>query len=118
MRSLVTPAIAMRFCRLRSPLTIWIARRGTRSASAKDAIVALAQFLLADELERVAQRRDARLDRRLDVPALQLEAVDFALDVLQAGLRFLEEQIRSTLGFTQEALAVRFRGADDAFRLG
>src|ERR1051326_7209725 len=154
--SLVTPEIATRFRRPRSPLTIRTARRGRRSEAARKSmrasfaapstggaatrttnapprspaasvffargttriaisrlsnhlarrrrvggggleldlldeartvqdhpLFALARFLLADELERVAQRLDARLVRYLDVLALELEAVDLALDVLQ-----------------------------------
>ena len=72
----------------------------------QDLVVALARFLLAHEVERVAQRRDVGFDRGLDVLALQLEAVDLALDVLEARLRLLEQQIGAA-----------FRLADDAPRL-
>src|SRR5207248_868341 len=81
----------------------------------QDPLLALARFLLADELERVAQRLDARLDRRLDVLALELEAVDLALDVLEPRLRFLEQQLRSALGLAHDALRVGVgRGHDPA----
>ena len=74
---------------------------GVRDASARaamqDLVVALARFLLADEFERVAQRLDGRLDRGFDVLALQLEAVDLALDVFEPRLRLLEQQLRARL---------------------
>src|SRR5205814_2051840 len=56
----------------------------------QDPIVALARFLLLHELERVAQRLDARFDRDLDVLAFQLQTIDFALDVYDSRLRLIE----------------------------
>ena len=70
----------------------------------QDLVLALSRFLLANELERVAQRLDGRFDRGLDVAALQLEAVDLALDVLDARLCLFEQQIRPPLGLADDAL--------------
>ena len=61
----------------------------------KHAFFTLVHFLLVDELERVAQALDGRLDRRLDVLAFELQAIDATLDVLEPRLRFLEQQVRT-----------------------
>src|ERR1700736_6308654 len=71
-------------------------------AMEEDLVVALPGFLVADEFERVAQRLNRGLDRDLDVLALQLHSVDFALDVLEARLRPVEKQIRPTLGVVDD----------------
>ena len=60
-------------------------------------LVSLVRFLFADELQRVAQALDGRLDGGLDVLALQLQAVDAALNVFEPGLGFFEQQIRAAL---------------------
>src|SRR5262249_20022151 len=65
-------------------------------------------ILLAHEIERVAQRLDRRFDRGFRVFALQLEAVDFALHVLDAQLRFVEEDRRTILCRTDEASCLFF----------
>ena len=70
----------------------------------QDLFLALARFLLADELERVPQRLDRRLERRLDVLAFQLEAVDLALDVFEPRLRLLEQQVGAALGVADDPL--------------
>jgi len=93
-------------------------RFGMPRTMQQDAVIALPQFLLADELERVAQGRDARLDRGLHVLAFQLQAVDFALNVLEARLRFLEQQIGARLGLARDALRFGFRRRDDARGFG
>ncbi len=68
----------------------------------QDLVVALARFLLADELERVAQRGDVGFDRCLDVLALQLEAVDLALDILDPRLRLREEKLGAAFGLAND----------------
>ena len=68
----------------------------------QDLVLPLARFLLADELEGVLERRDRRLNRRLGVPALELEAVDFALDVLEPRLRLFQQQIRAPFGLPDD----------------
>src|SRR6185295_1457099 len=68
----------------------------------QDLVLALAHLLLADELERVPQRRDRRFDRRLGVSSLELEAVDLALDVFEARLRLLQQQIGSPFGLADD----------------
>src|SRR4051812_2949560 len=52
----------------------------------EDLFVAVAQVLLAHELERVVQRLNGRFDGDLDVLAFELQAVDLALDVLEPRL--------------------------------
>src|SRR5262245_26467151 len=78
--------------------------RRSRRQGVEDAIVAVARVLLAHELERVAERLDRRFDRRLDVAALQLEAVDLALDVGEPRLGLVEGQLGSALRLAQNAL--------------
>ena len=73
-------------------------------AMEQNLVLALARLLLTNELQRVAQSLDRRLDRRFDVAALQLEAVDLPLDVLETRLRLLEQQIRPPLGLTDDAV--------------
>src|SRR3954463_12055681 len=79
--------------------------RGVDQARAveQDAVVALALFLLAHELQRVLQRRNRRLDRRLDILALQFQAVDFTLDVFEAGLGLFEQQVGAAFGLADDA---------------
>src|SRR5438128_2430024 len=72
----------------------------------QDAFIALVDFLLADELHRVAQALNRRLDRRLDVFAFELQAVDAALNVLEPRLRFLEKQVGSRFGFAHDSLGL------------
>ena len=74
----------------------------------EDLFVAIALFLLAHEVERVAERLDRRLDRRLDVFALQLEAVDLALNVFEARFGFLEKDLRLRFGVADESLSFFF----------
>src|SRR5206468_3491441 len=83
-----------------------LARVRVARAVEQDAVVAFARFLLAYELERVPQRGNARLDRRLDVLALQAEAVDLALNVLEPGLRLLEQHVGPPLGLADDALGL------------
>ena len=72
-----------------------LGRLGVARAMEQDLLVALSVLLLADELERVAQSLNGRFDRRLDVAALELQAVDFALDVFEPRLRLVEKQLRA-----------------------
>ena len=101
--SISTPAPVSRI-RKRLGRAALSAHRSCRSSSTaepraveQDLVLALARFLLADELERVPQRRNRRLERRLDVLALQLEAVDLALDVFEPRLGLLEQQVGARL---------------------
>src|SRR5262249_798452 len=86
---------------------------GRSRAVDQDAFVAVAGILLADELERVAQGLDVGLDGRLDVLALQLGPVDLGVDVFEARLGPLEQQLRSALGLAHHALRFGVGGADD-----
>src|SRR5262245_42462539 len=49
----------------------------------QDLVLTLLEILFAHELESVAERGDRRLQRALDVAALQPQAVDFTLDVFE-----------------------------------
>src|SRR5437763_9275571 len=49
---------------------------GVTRTMEQDALFRFALVLFADVVERVAQRLDGRFDRRLDVAAFQLHAVD------------------------------------------
>ena len=77
----------------------------------QDPLVALVRFLFADELERVAQGLNRRLDRRLDVLALELQAVDAALNVFEPRLGLLEQQIGAPFGLAHDALGFLIRPA-------
>jgi hypothetical protein len=79
-------------------------------------LLAVADLLLAHVLERVLQRLDRRLDRRLDVAALQPEAVDLPLDVLEPGLRLLEQQVGALLRLADDAARVLLGGLADVVR--
>ena len=70
----------------------------------QDALVAVVGFLLADEFQGVAQRLDRRFERRLDVAALELQAVDLALDVLETRLGLFEQEIRTALRLADDPL--------------
>src|SRR5262245_46621668 len=72
----------------------------------QDLLIALAVLLFADELECVTQGLNRGLDRGLDVPTCELEAVDFALHVLEACLGLIQEQLRSHLGFANDAVGL------------
>src|SRR5215468_9373509 len=69
----------------------------------QDLLIALAVLLFADELECVTQGLNRGFDRGLDVPTGELEAVDFALHVLEACLSLIQEQLRSHLRFANDA---------------
>lgn len=68
-----------------------------------DLVVAL--ILLADEIERVAQRRERRLDAGLRLAPFHLQVVDLALDVLEARLRLLLYQFRAAFRVAHDARA-------------
>ena len=53
--------------------------------------------------QRVAQRGDGRLQRRLHVAPLELEPVDFPLDLLEPALALLEDQLGARLGILDDA---------------
>ena len=67
----------------------------------QDLLVAIPDFLLADVVERIAQRLDGGFNRRFDVAPLELEAVDLALDILETALCLVEEQLRSPARFAK-----------------
>jgi len=66
----------------------------------QDAIVRA--VLLADELERVIERLDRRLQRALHTAAAQPHLVDVPLDFLEADLALLQEQVGAALGFLDD----------------
>jgi len=84
--------------------------QGRPRAVEQDLFLALARFLLADELERVPKRRNRRLERRLGVLAFQLEAVDLPLDVLEPRLGLFEQEVRTSLGVADDPLRFAFGG--------
>src|SRR6185312_2237526 len=90
--------------------------RRSAGPECEDLVVVVALFLLADVVERVAERLDGRLDRGLDVAPFQLHAVDLALDVLEARLRAIEQQLRTAFGVAHDAVGFLLRGALQIFR--
>src|SRR5688572_18522301 len=79
----------------------------------EDLFFALALFLLADELERVTERPDGRLERRFDFTALHPHAVDLALHVFQPRLRLLQQQLGPSFGLANNLPGLRLGiGAD------
>ncbi len=79
----------------------------------QDLLVAIPDFLLADVIERVAQRLDGGFDRGFDVASFQLETVDLALDILEAAFRLVEQQLRAAAGVANDTLGLFFRGRFD-----
>src|SRR5204862_6520238 len=77
---------------------------GSAGAEGQHFVLVLALILFADVVERVAQRLNRRLDRRLDVAALQLHAVDLALDVFEARLRLVEHELRAAFSLADDAI--------------
>src|SRR5581483_5408278 len=70
----------------------------------KHLVLVLAGILLADVLERVAERLDGGFDRVLDFFPLELEAIDLALDVLETRLGAVHEERRAALGLADDPL--------------
>src|SRR5436309_5924009 len=72
----------------------------------EDFLFGVSFVALANVVERVAQRLNRRFDRGLDFASLELEAVDFSLDVLEPQRRLLKEQIGPRFSLTNHAFGL------------
>src|SRR5690606_1193644 len=79
-------------------------RLGRAGAMQEHPLVALLLVLLANEVERVPEGRDARLERVLAVPPLQPQPVDLPLHLFEPQLRLVQQQIRAPLRLPDDPL--------------
>src|SRR5205085_861743 len=88
---------------------LWRPRVRLARTMEQEFVVGSCLILVAHELESAIERLNRRLYGTLGVPAPKLQLVDVVIELFQATLRFLQQQIGASLRLTQNEFGLGLR---------